>query len=275
MKLLIVCFIFSCQFVFSQKYLPLSDELKEISGLQFLNDSLLVAHNDGGNSPTLFLINSRGKILKKVLVMNAKNHDWEDVTCNSTHVFIGDFGNNNNKRQNLQILRIEIESLLKKDSVFAEKMFIEYEDQKAFPPENSEKNFDAECLIYAEGHLWIFTKNYTTPFNGLTKIYKFTFEVDKKLVLPVFATLKIGKNGWMKDAITGGEYAFGHFYLLTYDRILKVEKVGNKFTILREKRLPQYKQHEALSVFQTNRMLIGNEQHKYLGKQKLLQYSFE
>ena len=179
MKWLVPLFLLFFANNYAQKYLNLSDELKEISGLQFIKDSLVVAHNDGGNAPEIFLLKPNGQVIKKVHVSNVKNNDWEDITCNSTHIFIADIGNNHNKRQNLQILQISIEDLLTLDTVLAEKMSIQYTEQKAFPPAESERNFDAECLIYAEGHLWIFTKNRTEPFNGISSIYRFKFEANK------------------------------------------------------------------------------------------------
>ena len=66
-------FSFFTFFVYSQKSILLSDELKEISGIQFINDSLLVAHNDGGNGPMLYFLNpNTGSILKRVVVKDVK-----------------------------------------------------------------------------------------------------------------------------------------------------------------------------------------------------------
>jgi hypothetical protein len=275
MKWIVPFFIFFLVNGYAQKYMSLSDELREISGLQFIKDTLVVAHNDGGNAPEIFLLKPNGQIIKKVFVANAKNNDWEDISCNSTHIFIADIGNNQNKRQNLQILQISIEDLLTKDTVSAEKMFIQYKEQKAFPPIEKERYFDAECLIYAEGHLWIFTKNRTAPFDGISMIYRFKFEANTSKQITAFGSLKVGKSGWLKDAITAGEFAFGYFYLLTYDRVLKVERSDTEFKILRAKKLPQYKQSEALTIYNEQKLLIGNEKQKYLGSQKLLKFSFE
>jgi hypothetical protein len=83
--------------VFSQKSVALSEELKEISGIQYINDTLLVAHNDGGNGPLLYFLNpNTGIILKRVFVKDVKNTDWEDIALDGKYLFIGNFGNNNN-----------------------------------------------------------------------------------------------------------------------------------------------------------------------------------
>jgi hypothetical protein len=85
---LFCCFSF---FVFSQKSIALSEELKEVSGIQYINDTLLVAHNDGGNGPLLYFLNpNTGIILKRVFVKDVKNTDWEDIALDGKYLFIGD-----------------------------------------------------------------------------------------------------------------------------------------------------------------------------------------
>ena len=111
-------FSFFTFFVYSQKSILLSDELKEISGIQFINDSLLVAHNDGGNGPMLYFLNpNTGSILKRVVVKDVKNTDWEDITLDGKYLYIGNFGNNENKRKNLSIIRVSWKEALVNDSI--------------------------------------------------------------------------------------------------------------------------------------------------------------
>ena len=62
-------------------------------------------------------LNSNGKI-KKVVVVNAENNDWEDLTADDKgNLYIGDFGNNHNKRKNLSILKIKSKDLKNKNKV--------------------------------------------------------------------------------------------------------------------------------------------------------------
>ena len=156
----------------SQTY-NLSSELKEISGLEFIADSILVAINDGGNSAHLFLLNQRGKITKKVLISNASNIDWEDIAADNEFIYIADIGNNLNERKDLRIYRVRIKDLLDSESVKADEMLISYSDQNAFPPTKETQNFDSECLISAYDDLWIFSKNNSDPFDGKARIYRF------------------------------------------------------------------------------------------------------
>jgi len=274
-QLTVILFLLLFQLSFAQKAIELSDELKEISGLQYVNDTLLIAHNDGGNSPTLFLLNAEGKIIKRVGVMNVKNTDWEDITFNGHFVFIGDIGNNSNKRKKLNIYRIPWTDVLTKDSVEAKKMSISYAEQTAFPPEKKNMNFDAECLIYSEGNLWIFTKNRTEPFDGISTVYRFKFQENSDVVLKQEFTIKIGTKGWMQDAITGGDFAFGYFYLTSYNRVLKYSFDGDKFNLVKEFKYNDYNQKEAITVITDDLIYVANENYKWLGKQKLYKISLK
>lgn len=267
-----IIFLFSCfsLLAFSQKSIILSDELKEISGLQYLNDTLLVAHNDGGNAPMIYFLNpNSGKIIKRVILKNTKNVDWEDMALNGNYLYIGDFGNNNNKRKNLTIYRFSWKDALKQDSISTDLMTIAYADQMAFPPENKALNFDAECLAFADGYLWIFTKNRTVPFDGVSNVYRVKFQENTHAVLKKEYSIKIGSKGWMFDSVTGGDFAYGYFYLTTYNRILKYLFSEGKFTLVKQYKYNEYNQKEAITVIKDDQIYVANEFQKVLGKQKL------
>jgi hypothetical protein len=273
-----IIFLFSCfsLLAFSQKSIILSDELKEISGLQYLNDTLLVAHNDGGNAPMIYFLNpNSGKIIKRVVLKNTKNVDWEDMALNGNYLYIGDFGNNNNKRKNLTIYRFSWKDALKQDSISTDLMTIAYADQIAFPPENKALNFDAECLAFADGYLWIFTKNRTEPFDGVSNVYRVKFQENTHAVLKKEYSIKIGSKGWMFDSVTGGDFAYGYFYLTTYNRILKYLFSEGKFTLVKQYKYNEYNQKEAITVIKDDQIYVANEFQKVLGKQKLYRISLK
>ena len=84
----------------SKKKLTVDAKLKEISGIEFDKFNRLWAINDGGDDPKLYRLDEQGQIAKEILVTNAKNIDWEDMTQNKFgHFFLGDFGNNKNDRR--------------------------------------------------------------------------------------------------------------------------------------------------------------------------------
>lgn len=156
--------------------LPVS--LKESSGMENLNgfDNFWMI-NDSGNSNELFELTEYGNIKQVVTVENAKNKDWEDLASDGKDkIFIGDFGNNNNKRRNLTIYSVSISSILN-GAVLAEKITFHFEDQVKFPPKKKERNFDVEAFVYMNGYFYLFTKNRSSHFNGTTKLYKIPAEI--------------------------------------------------------------------------------------------------
>src|SRR3989338_305548 len=80
----------------------LPKELKEDSGWVFVNDTTLIAHNDGGNEAILYVLNL----------------DFEALpTDGKTHLYLGDFGNNNNDRPDLAVYKLNIQEVLTKEAV--------------------------------------------------------------------------------------------------------------------------------------------------------------
>jgi hypothetical protein len=273
---IIFFFSFFSFFTFSQKTIILSEELKEISGIQYINDTLIAAHNDGGNGPMLYFLNpNSGKILKRVVVKGVKNTDWEDIALEGNYLYIGNFGNNENKRKNLSIIRVSWKEALVNDSINSEFMTFEYGDQKAFPPEKKALNFDAECLAFADGYLWLFTKNRTEPFDGISNVYRIKFQGNTHSILKSEYSIKIGSKGWMFDSVTGGDFAFGYFYLTTYNRVLKYLFSEGKFTLVKQYKYNEYNQKEALTVIKDDQIYVANEFQKVLGKQKLYRISLK
>ena len=64
----------------TQKIARLPEIVTESSGLIFYNDSLLITHNDSGDKPVLYVVNLKGKLVHQVVINNANNVDWEDIT---------------------------------------------------------------------------------------------------------------------------------------------------------------------------------------------------
>ena len=85
----------------------LPENVLESSGLIYYNNRL-ITHNDSGNSPQLYELDSLGsQIFRTITINNATNIDWEDITQDDTYIYVGDFGNNSGNRQDLRIYRIK------------------------------------------------------------------------------------------------------------------------------------------------------------------------
>uniref|UniRef100_UPI0034E9459B hypothetical protein n=1 Tax=Enterococcus faecium TaxID=1352 RepID=UPI0034E9459B len=68
--------------LYSKKKVSVDPRLKEISCIEFDKSMQLWAINDGGDDAKLYRLADDGSISKEVLVTNAKNIDWEDMTQN-------------------------------------------------------------------------------------------------------------------------------------------------------------------------------------------------
>lgn len=142
------------------------EEVMESSGIELADDSNFWTHADGGNLPVLYKVDASGKLLDVLEVPNTANEDWEDLAKDEAgHIYIGDFGNNENKRHNLRIFRIQEQAAGQVDTIL-----FTYADQKLFPPEKADRNFDCEAFFYHRDHLYLFTKD--RGKNELVKVYK-------------------------------------------------------------------------------------------------------
>ena len=95
-----------------------------------------------------------------------KNTDWEDLTHdNNGNLYIGEFGNNANKRRDLKIY---IYNLRTQD---LDSILYAYPDQTQFPPAPEYRNFDMEGFFWHQDRLHIFSKNKFRKGNYYTKHY--------------------------------------------------------------------------------------------------------
>lgn len=150
--------------------IPIS--LREVSGIETSSgpeDLWMI--NDGGNKAELFLVNTKGEI-QKIVKIDAKNRDWEDITSDPDgNIYIGDFGNNKNKRKNLAVLKVSKDSL-SNDTTKVDRISFSYEDQHKFPPKKKQMRFDSEAFFYYNDSLYLFTKSRVKNDFGHTNLYK-------------------------------------------------------------------------------------------------------
>lgn len=123
-------------------------------------------HNDSGDIPRIFPVTGEGDIVKPrfallyngIIIHNAKNNDWEDITVdNKGNLLIGDIGNNNNGRKNFRIYIIREPSPfdLVKVKVSQEILFY-YPDKK--DSKSKIDNINAEAIFWASDKVYILNK---------------------------------------------------------------------------------------------------------------------
>lgn len=177
----------------------LDNSVSETSGLIWVNHRF-ITHNDSGGEPALYEIDtSNGSISRKVIVSNTTNVDWEDITADTSYIYIGDIGNNQGSRTNLRIYRVSISDYLNtpNDSILADTISFSYSNQHGFTPANMATNFDAEALVCLGDSLYIFTKNWKNSWTNIYSVYNKSgnYSIHKKDSLDV------------KGFISGGTYS--------------------------------------------------------------------
>ena len=145
----------------------LNDSIRETSGISSFKN-LLWTHNDDLDK-TIYGLDSLGKIKKKIVLRSTMNQDWEEISQDSTYLYIGDFGNNySGNRTDLKILKIEKESFLTGNPII-ETISFNYSDQIDFSPKKpNTTNFDCEAFIVTKDSIYLFTKQWKS---SKTSIY--------------------------------------------------------------------------------------------------------
>jgi hypothetical protein len=191
---------------FKEKF-KLPSSVRETSGLLFF-DGKIITHNDSGNDAQLFEIDSlSGQLLRTIRINNVQNIDWEDITEDENHIYIGDFGNNEGNRTDLKIYKILKSDYLKSNSVSAEEISFSYEDQTDFN-EPEFHDFDAEAFVVYENSFLIFTKN---RGNFRTNVYKIPINIGEHIAIKV-------SSANVKGLITGATLMNDNFMLCGYQK---------------------------------------------------------
>ncbi|WP_456313317.1 hypothetical protein [Pseudomonas shirazensis] len=206
----------------------LSDSIKETSGLILFENSLWT-HNDD-HDKTIYKLDSLGKIQKKIVLNNVTNNDWEEISQDSSHLYIGDFGNNySGNRKNLKILKIEKKSFLEGNPII-ENISFTYSDQADFNLRKpNTTNFDCEAFIVSKDSIYLFTKQWKS---SKTNIYALSKQ-------PGNHSAKFKDSLDVKGLVTGATY-------LEDKRLIALcgySKMGKTFIYL----LYDFKNHDFLS----------------------------
>ncbi len=138
----------------------LSDSLQESSGLTNI-DGRLFSFNDSGNTSEIFEIKAGSSYIEKTFQTGLRNIDWEAITNDGENFYVGEFGNNLGTRKDLKVYQIpfRIDSLIVA-SIKTIPFF--YPEQTDFTPKNINNNFDAEAMIFMDGNIHLFTKEWVT-----------------------------------------------------------------------------------------------------------------
>jgi hypothetical protein len=239
--------------------LKLSDSLKETSGL-IAFDNLLWTHNDDHDS-TIYGLDSNGKIRKKIKLEKVKNNDWEEISQDSSYIYIGDFGNNyQGNRKDLKLLRIEKKSFLLNNPVI-DTISFSYSNQTDFSiQKQNTTDFDCEAFVVLQDSIYLFSKQWSqnkTSVYVLPKIpgnyvAKWKETLDVKGLITGSTVFASGKG----VVLCGYSKTLQPFLYVLNDYKNNAFLTGNKQKI--KLKLP-YHQIEGITTFDGKKFYLTNE----------------
>lgn len=243
------------------KIAKLSDSLAETSGLTFLNNAFYT-FNDGGNPSEIYQISPvSGEVIKKISIP-AVNKDWEAITSDGKAIYLGDFGNNAGKRKDLVIYK-----LLPNHPDNLQKIEFQYQEQTDFSPPYLNHNFDAEAMVFLEGKIHLFTKEW---HDNTVSHYIINPDISEKQTIKRLETFNTGY------VVTDAAYFENKLYTVGYTRDGKVyltvfqkDEAGRFFNINPKK----YKLGNAIGVGQVEGIAV-NKDGIYISNERFSKYFF-
>jgi len=287
-KFLLIVTLFIFQSAFSQrtdflkikKYRVgyLDDKIEETSGLNILNGKLYT-FNDSGNAAELFEIDKKSGEIIRTLKTNVINTDWEALANDGKNFYIGDFGNNAGTRKDLMIYkvpygRIDTANTIKipgsERALDGTRILFYYPEQTDFTSKNTKNDFDAEAMIYLNGKLHVFTKEWASKATSHYIVDPEISELQKAEKIEAYTT------GFV---VTDASYFDKKLYLIGYTK--KTEVFLDIFTetepgiFFKEKPKHYYlgtalslSQIEGISVDETGMYISGEKFRSPLGTTK-------
>lgn len=167
MKVLVILLITCCSFLdlegqnFNLKSKSILDaKISETSGLICVGGKFFT-HGDSGDEAVLYEFDTlTGNVIRVLPIKGARNIDWEELTCDDSFVYVGDFGNNAGMRKDLTIYKFQKKLLLIDTIREIDTIHFQYAIQTDYSNKTYQTNFDAEAMFATDSCLYIFSKNW-------------------------------------------------------------------------------------------------------------------
>jgi hypothetical protein len=165
------------------KQFDLDSTVLETSGLLCLEGSIWTFNDSGGEAALYCLDAGNGSLVRKSIVKNAANVDWEAITEDETHIFVADVGNNFGNRDTLTIYRILRTALLsEKPELIHDGIITFCFTGEVIKRETGYSNRDCEALIAFGDSLYLFSKDW---IHETTSVYALPKEPGHYTLLPL------------------------------------------------------------------------------------------
>ncbi|HLP64710.1 hypothetical protein [Flavobacterium sp.] len=242
-------------------------ELKEVSGIAISNHDIYCIE-DSGNDSEIIIIDSVGSVVRRLKVNDTPNTDWEDLTFDKNgNLYIGDFGNNDNTRNDLAIYQISSEDTGKEAVSPSKKITFDYPEQTEFPPKKTELMFDVEAFFEYNNFFYLFTKNRSKNFDSSSYVYKIPNKEGHHHAILV-RTIKTC-NDYNYCAITSASISPDQtkFVLLSHSKVwmYPISYIENTTTNPIEIDLNHYSQKEAIVFKDDSTLYVADEKVKKSG----------
>ncbi len=233
------------------KSINLSADVIETSGLYCPSDDRIYTINDSGNSAVVYQLDAQGNIVQATNVDHS-NVDWEAVTGDDEHLYIGDIGNNRGERADINVLVVDKNTFGKRRV-----LNIEYANNRA-QNISLKHDFDGEALVSFEDKLILFSKSWLT--NNL-HVYALSKTQEQQLITPI--TSLEGLPG----VVTGADYSArkDQFIVVGYKLNLFglfspfIAVLNSDFSLVKHYPLTGFSQVEGLCISPSGKIWISQE----------------
>lgn len=191
-------------------------DMREASGLvaSLRHPGHYWLHNDSGNDPVLFLIDSTGAAVMRLRIDAVRNRDWEDIARRGDTLFIAETGDNDAKWDTVYVHAV-LEPAAISDSALATAV--------SFPFRYPDGPRDAETLLIdpVTGDWFLVTKR-----EARSRLYRYP-ATQRRLGLATLERLPV--EFAFRQAVGGDVSADGKSVLVkTYDAVYYWERRGSE-----------------------------------------------
>jgi hypothetical protein len=179
-------------------------DINESSGIvaSRTNANTFWTHNDSGGGNFIYAFDAKGKRRGVWRVTGAENVDWEDIAISKSHIYIGDIGDNGEKRESIIVYRVAEPTIKKEDATSSKSKPLQTAKAEAIRLQYPDGKHDAETLLVhpATNDIYVITKT----MKGAAGVYK----ISNPSTSAMNKLVKVGDvnvPSMMKGFLTGGD----------------------------------------------------------------------